>query len=467
LHGFNGPINVSGGTYRVNKSESDFIQAAQKVGYSEIEDLASLDANNGVTRALRYVGTDGIRQDAANRYIHPKVQSGKYPNLRIVVESQVKRILFDGKRACGVEYRPKVTRDATIRTIRAKKMVVVSAGALGSPSVLERSGLGNPKILQKAGVELVASHLGIGENYQDHHLLTYPYYSSLQENETIDAIVSGRVDVGKLIQEDAPILGWNSMDIAYKIRPTEAEAAALGPNFQATWDKEYKDKPDRPLALGSLINASVLAHLTLLCLLTFISFPGDPSLVPAGQYFAMSVFTGYPLSRGSIHISGPEVGDKLNFTTGFFSDANGVDIKKHVWAYKKQREIFRRMDTYRGELAMLHPPFPPDSAAALVTLTDKPVGNITDIVYSAEDDQIIEDFLRAHVETTWHSLGTCKMAPLEENGVVDERLNVYGVLGLKVADLSVPPRNVAANTMNTAVAIAEKAADILIEDLCL
>lgn len=255
MHGFNGPINVSGGTYRVNKSESDFIQAAQKVGYSEIEDLASLDANNGVTRALRYVGPDGIRQDAANRYIHPKVQSGKYPSLRVVVESQVKRILFDGKRACGVEYRPKATRDATIRTIRAKKMVVVSAGALGSPSILERSGLGNPKVLQKAGVELVASHPGVGENYQDHHLLTYPYYSSLHENETIDAIVSGRADVGKLIQEDAPILGWNSMDIAYKIRPTEAEAAALGPNFQAAWDKEYKDKPNKPLALGSLINA--------------------------------------------------------------------------------------------------------------------------------------------------------------------------------------------------------------------
>jgi alcohol oxidase len=255
LHGFDGPINVSGGTYQVSKSESDFIQAAQKLGYPEIEDLASLDANNGVTRALRYVGSDGIRQDAANRYIHPKVQSGKYPNLRIVVESQVKRILFDGKRACGVQYGPKVTRDATLRTIRAKRMVVVSAGALGSPSILERSGLGDPKILQKAGVELVANHPGVGENYQDHHLLTYAYYSSLRENETLDAIVSGRVDVGKLIEEDAPILGWNAMDIAYKIRPTEAEAAALGPNFQATWDKEYKDKPDRPLALGSLINA--------------------------------------------------------------------------------------------------------------------------------------------------------------------------------------------------------------------
>ncbi len=179
---------------------------------------------------------------------------------------------------------------------------------------------------------------------------------------------------------------------------------------------------------------------------------------------AMSVFTGYPLSRGSIHLSGPEIDDKLNFTTGIFSDPKGIDIKKHVWAYKKQREIFRRMETYRGELAAMHPPFSPQSNAALVQL-DKPLSDVTDIVYTTEDDKVIEDYLRGHVETTWHSLGTCKMGPREENGVVDPTLSVYGVTGLKVADLSIPPRNVAANTMNTAVAIAEKAADIFIREL--
>jgi alcohol oxidase len=195
------------------------------------------------------------------------------------------------------------------------------------------------------------------------------------------------------------------------------------------------------------------------------SFPGDPSLVPAGQYFAMSLFTSYPYSRGSIHITGPNLEDKLNFTTGFFSDAEGVDIKKHVWAYKKQREIFRRMKTYRGELASGHPPFAPDSNAACIQLNETFSGDIQNIAYTAEDDKVLEDWVRGHVDTTWHSMGTCKMAPRKENGVVDENLNVYGVQGLKVADLSIPPRNVAANTMNTAVAIAEKAADIFIEEL--
>ena len=194
-------------------------------------------------------------------------------------------------------------------------------------------------------------------------------------------------------------------------------------------------------------------------------FPGDPSLVPAGQHLALSVFTGYPLSRGAIHISGPELSDKLDFTTGFFSDPQGVDIKKHVWAYKKQREIMRRMDTFRGELALMHPPFSADSGAALVQRDDKPPADVTDIVYTAEDDRVIEEYLRSHVETTWHSLGTCKIGRREDNGVVDEMLSVHGVTGLKIADLSIAPGNVAANTMNTAVAIGEKAADIFIREL--
>lgn len=200
-------------------------------------------------------------------------------------------------------------------------------------------------------------------------------------------------------------------------------------------------------------------------MLTMLRYPGNPADVPPGQYFAMSVFTTYPYSRGHTHITGPELGDRLDFTTGFFSDPQGVDILKHVWAYKKHREIIRRMETYRGELTAGHPPFPAESKAACVKLKESQSGDIQDIEYSAEDDKVIESWLRSHVETTWHSLGTCKMGLLEQGGVVDERLSVYGVEGLKVADLSVSPLNVAANTMNTAVAIAEKAADIFIEEL--
>jgi alcohol oxidase len=178
----------------------------------------------------------------------------------------------------------------------------------------------------------------------------------------------------------------------------------------------------------------------------------------------MSIFTGYPLSRGSIHITNSSPSSPATFKTGFLSDARGVDIKKHVWAYKKQREIFRRMKTCTGELALLHPPFVSTSDARIQTWEATAPAS-TDIEYSAADDEVLEEYIHGHVETTWHSLGTCKMGPRSEGGVVDANLSVYGVQGLKIADLSVPPRNVAANTMNTAVAIAEKAADIIIEEL--
>jgi alcohol oxidase len=128
----------------------------------------------------------------------------------------------------------------------------------------------------------------------------------------------------------------------------------------------------------------------------------------------VSGFSGYPYSRGSIHITGPEIRNSPSFKTGFFSDPQGIDLKKHVWVYKKQREIVRRMDTYRGELAGFHPSFAVGSDAALVELVDSPPKNVRNIVYTEEDDMMIEKWIRTHVETTWHSMGTSKMAPFKE-----------------------------------------------------
>lgn len=195
------------------------------------------------------------------------------------------------------------------------------------------------------------------------------------------------------------------------------------------------------------------------------SFPGEPGSVPVGQYYTVSVFTVYPYSRGHIHITGPDVGDRLDFETGYFSDPHDIDIKKHTWMYKKQREIVRRMDTYRGEVGAAHPPFSAGSKAACIELDNGPLTDVQDIEYTAEDDAILEQWLRENVGTTWHSLGTCKMAPREKMGVVEANLGVYGVEGLKIADLSIPPSNVAANTANTAMVIGEKAADIFIGEL--
>lgn len=136
-----------------------------------------------------------------------------------------------------------------------------------------------------------------------------------------------------------------------------------------------------------------------------------------------------------------------------------------MWAYKKQREVVRRMSTYRGEYAPGHPPFSNSSDAALKTYTSPLPEDVKDIIYTKEDDAVLELWIRQMVGTTWHSMGTAKMAPLSEKGVVDETLSVYGTKNLKLADLSISPANVAANTGNTAFIVGEKAADIFIEEL--
>lgn len=132
------------------------------------------------------------------------------------------RVLFDDSsppRAIGIEYKPNPSAQPSLslskpvhKTIKAKKLVVVSAGALGTPQILERSGVGNPEILKKAGVEkIVADVPGVGENYQDHHLILYPYKTNLGERETLDPFLSGRKDFMKAAEEKDPMLGWNGI----------------------------------------------------------------------------------------------------------------------------------------------------------------------------------------------------------------------------------------------------------------
>ena len=460
-HGDSGPTTVSKGTYTAHRAEDSFLDAAAEIGYPEIEDLQNLDANNGVERYLRYVGPNGRRSDSAHRYLHPKVRSGDYPNLHVLVEKQVIRVLFDdNKKANAVQFQhnPKflanpefMTAKQTPRTVRARKMVILSAGANGTPLILERSGVGNPDILKRAGVPLVEDLPGVGHDYQDHHLTLYAYRTSLTPKETINKFQDGRADILAAIQQADELLGTNAMDAQGKVRPTEAEVDALGPDFRAAWDRDFKDRPDRPLMILAM----------------YLCYYGDHSTLPDdAEYISQANWTAYPYSRGHIHITGRDVLDPIDFNVGYLTDPNDIDLKKHVWAYKTSREIYRRMSIFRGEHVGTHPRFPAGSAAAVVEKTDGPIAQGDErIQYTKEDDKAIEQRVREIVTTTWHSLGTCKMAPREKMGVVDKHLSVHGVKGLKLADLSVPPENVGANTGGTAFVVGEKAAEIFIREL--
>lgn len=273
---------MSGGTYRCKRSEDDILSAAERIGYPELTDLQDLDTNNGFGRWLRYVGPDGRRSDAAHGYLHPRLESGKYPNLHVLVESQVLRALFENKTAVGIEYRPNPdfqdavpTTPTPARRVTARRMVILSCGALGTPLLLERSGVGDAHILQRAGVPVVADLPGVGHDYQDHHLMSYPYKTDLEPDETLDGIITEREDEKALIDSKAKIIGWNGTDIGSKLRPTEAEVTALGPAFREAWDRDFKSVPSKPLMITA----------------AFSYYFGDASALPPGQYMSMLNFT--------------------------------------------------------------------------------------------------------------------------------------------------------------------------------
>ena len=432
VHGYDGPIHISKGTYCPEGPQDDLFAAHESLGGKQTPDSQDFRSVGGFSRWLRYVDLDGKRQDAAHRYIHPLMCSGNYPNLHLLLETSVTRVVFQGKRAVGIEYAPSARFEPgtgsskTAKTITARKLVIISAGTLSSPSILERSGVGSRTLLGKLGIPVVSDLPGVGEQYQDHHLLTYPYKTSLKPEDTLDALWSGRVNFETALRNSDPRLGWNGIDMFAKIRPSPEEVAQLGPEFEELWNRDFKEQEGKPLLLLGLLSAFLGDYETL----------SDEER--ASQFATMGTITAYPYSRGSIHIVSRDINTPASFRTGFLS--HPADLKVQVWAYKKQREIYRRTNAYAGELAIGHPKFKANSKAALCNAHPAKSGyesleqrrNLPPLEYSAEDDAVIEEWIRSNLNSTWHSMGTCKMAPRDRGGVVDKNLNVYGTESLKV-----------------------------------
>lgn len=258
LHGYDGPIHVSGGTWRGQAGEDNFITAAKKIGLSEVDDLQNLDNVNAASRSNRYVSPDGVRQDTAHKYLHPRLADGKHPNLHVVVESQVVKVLVENGKATGVVFRANPTYqngDTTEWTVRAKKMVIVSCGALGTPPVLQRSGIGPKDVLFAANVPVVAENEGVGVGYEDHGLLGYAYKTNLNIEDTYNRHLFGQSPetAEELLANKNPKLGYNAQDASCKVRPTEEEAEALGPDFKAAWAEHFKYEPKKALVQMSLL----------------------------------------------------------------------------------------------------------------------------------------------------------------------------------------------------------------------
>ena len=240
--------------------QAEYIAAAEKFGWREVPDRSDVNSVNAVWRANRFISPEGKRQDAASCYIHPRLKDGKHPNLHVLVETQVVRVLFDhdNKRAAGIETRRNPQFDSdnsgkSLRSIRARKLVALTCGTCATPTVLERSGIGQNQVLDRAGVPVLVDLPGVGKHYEDHHMFLYAYKSSFNADDTGDAFMHGKLgSMEDLMRDNHKILGWNMQEIQGKVRPTENEVDLLGPEFRKAWDAEFKDYPDKPLAVMAL-----------------------------------------------------------------------------------------------------------------------------------------------------------------------------------------------------------------------
>jgi len=292
----------------------------------------------------------------------------------------------------------------------------------------------------------------VGEHYMDHNLIFSPYLAS-EDADTLDAIFRDKEEqlesvVSQWLHTGKGLIAHNGIDAGIKIRPNHEDLEEIGPEFEARWKSYFADAPDKAVMWIGPVAA----------------YAGASPAAARRKYFSMTYYTEYPVSTGRVHIkSGLDAYAPLDFEPGYLNDLADLGVLR--WAYKKGREISRRMASYRGEFEPGHPRYPEGSQAACKASTGPVDASSPDLIYSAEDNVAIDTYHRENIETTWHSLGTCAMKPREQGGVVDARLNVYGTQNLKVADCSITPENVGANTYNTAVAIGEKAAVIIAEDL--
>ncbi|KAH9174550.1 alcohol oxidase-like protein [Lactarius sanguifluus] len=459
-HGTDGPLAVSLGGFLTDLAQQ-FLRAARTLDPDRAQkpddaDLNDLETINVYARWPKWINDEtGTRSDVPHNMIYPLKDTR--PNLHLLTGVYVKHVTFDNEnRATGVAYvlnplfHPGCLGDT--RTVRGTKLVLVSAGTFGSPGILERSGIGAKGVLDRVGVKQRVDLPGVGENYQDHNTFGLRFFAA-DEAQSLDAVFrneEGAVDAaatefGKTKKE---ISMQNPLDAGIKWRPKPSEVTELGPEFQKYWDSYFSNAPDKPVLRIGMFSALF----------------GNPTAVPPRKYFTLAIYTEYPLARGHVHIThASDVSAPVNFVPGFFESK--ADVQPLMWGYKFAREIARRMPHFRGEPPVLHPAFAPGGPASIVAHADGPVPFDTPhIEYLEEDERALEAFARANVGTCWHSLGTCAMKPREQGGVVDPRLNVYGVRGLKVADLSVPPSNVSANTYGTALVIGEKAAVIIAEE---
>ena len=393
VHGVGGELRVE--RQRLNwPILDDVAKAAGEIGIDPTEDFN--DGDNEGSGYFPVTQRRGIRWNARKAFLDP---ARRRANLQVVTGAHVERIVLDGTRATGVEY----TVGGERRRARAGREVVLSAGAIGTPQILELSGIGDPGLLADHGITVRHALPGVGENLQDHLQL-----------RTVWKITGGRT----LNDRAATLWGKASIGLEYLLKrsgPMSMAPSQLG-IFCRSSDRHE--------------SANIEFHVQPLSL--------DRFGAPLHRYPGMtvSVCNLRPESRGSVHLRPGDVSGAPEIRPRYLStDADRIVA---VESLRAARRLMRTagMARYAPEEVLPGPSC--DSDAALVEAAGQ-VGT-----------------------TIFHPVGTAAMGegPM---AVVDNRLRVHGLSGLRVADASIMPTIVSGNTQAPVTMIAEKAAEMMLE----
>jgi len=342
---------------------------------------------------------NGERCSAAKAYLTPNLSR---PNLKVVTHATTTRIVLEGKRAVGVEY----LQGNEALTVRARREVVLSGGAFGSPQLLMLSGIGPGEELQRHGI--AARHVlpGVGQNLQDH--IDYVQgWRTRASADTFGLSPAGVLHIARAIGE------WRSRRSGM-ITSTYTEAGAF---LRSAPDVEV---PDLQLVF---VLAMVDDH---------------ARKMHMGHGFSSHVTVLRPYSRGVVGLESADPHCAPRIDPRFLSDERDMELL--ATGAQKQQAIFESpaFDAIRGK--MMYP-------------------------VARDDRDAIKADIRRRADTQYHPVGTCKMGPASDPlAVVDERLRVHGIAGLRVADASIMPTLIGGNTNAPSIMIGEKAADMIRAD---
>lgn len=383
------------------------------------------------------------------------------PNLHVLTETEVEKVVLEqqsgGLVATGIQF----LRDGDATTISAKKEVIVSAGALNSPKVLELSGIGDPKVLEPLGIDVKVPNEFVGTNLQD-HIMTPISYEAAEGVKTLDGVVRGEpAALGAVMQEyqagKGPLCSSGVTSIAYLPTADFKKSPEKRDEFLKWAESQISNSHPldsaRFAVLRRVLESGNQGTAQFFILPAQIGYADNDTTPDAKvehlpeNFLSPLVALSHPLSTGTVHISSRDPSVKATANHNYFS--NPVDIKLHA-----------RHVRYLEKLA----------ATAPLSNFIKPDGKRNHpAAFIGDDLEKAEKYAAIASSTNWHSSGTCAMAPKEKGGVVNAKLQVYDgqggiVKGLRVCDASVFPIIPQSNTMILTYAVAERLADLIKND---